>query len=370
MTIADQVPKPSQELARIELRPIGEVSTAELEQHLSNEGLLKLICKKTGDDYPRRRSRIKRELARRKKEERTERRERLEVYAALAIRALKNDGNHRPLSQRAARDDLSSEDTRRLIEGNGFQWINAPSPEPSNIRRSKALYFIPGDLRPVYRWRLEFLQTMDVVAPKIWEELQERAQPILARLRLLAAQEPKPSAPLRRANLENQLRGIVLEWSTKHNLGETWAPALAWQRLSRSAQAWVEGPVTSQPTLDLPMPQWDPSSETEADFLKRAKAQLSAVGAKAFYPANPRDLHRLVCWQVLRESPATIAKSEVRKWKPARKHKLRQSGLSLRSVEREIRRAVQELAERLGLPDRPVSKPGRPRKTPGGQQAP
>jgi hypothetical protein len=163
-----------------------------------------------------------------------------------------------------------------------------------------------------------------------------------------------------------QFEELVQDWSNKHNLGDTWVPRLAGQRLSGEAQAWEQGWVASRaPTPYLPglaelQPlRWDPFSETEGDFLKRMteytetiKRQLSAAGAQSFHKANQRDLRRLVRWHVLQQSPETIAKAEAKSW---------------RVRVQDIRRAVKELAHRLELPDRPVGKSGRPRKTPGGQ---
>jgi hypothetical protein len=102
-----------------------------------------------------------------KTREKAERRGHIEGHLA----ALERSESKPRASQVRALAEISVEDTHRLLEQNECLWIDAPAPAPTSIRRSTALYFIPGDQRPINKWRLEFLQTMDVVAPQIWDEL-------------------------------------------------------------------------------------------------------------------------------------------------------------------------------------------------------
>lgn len=232
-----------------------------------------------------------------------------------------------------------AEGTRRSAE------LFPPVPQPAPARRHRLSPVWRTEANALDHERARFLVTLDRVAPDVWQELIA----------------------------EGVFRDVE-QWAERHHVG-VWVVPYVKDRLRRAASldpskpaTWRASPwkrlgrgrIPELPEAFRAPPIYDPQVISRDVFLRKVELYVERVERAALRTqlaqherARDEDLHRLVRWQVLGQSPETIATSE---------------GLghaALKTRAEDIRTAVTRLAARLGLPPRPRGRPGRPRKIPG-----
>ena len=231
-----------------------------------------------------------------------------------------------------------------------------------NTRKTDRL--LPGSLAQDQEWA-RFLNAIDVIAPHVWLDLKNRAASLFGRKGVF--------------HLERQM---AAEWCARHHLGKGWALELALNRLLltalgyASADRWMQLNEVSAAAQGMAPPTWTTAAtwvaqpgESEASWRERTAAlaaaryqSLRAAGWEAYKPAPEQNLMRLARWQVLTESPETIAKAELGFKGPIRAGTRQARRVATRA--KDIRVIVKQLSRALGLPPRPSGQRGRPPRRP------
>jgi hypothetical protein len=211
-------------------------------------------------------------------------------------------------------------------------------------RQSPAQHVWRSEERSRDRERARFLVLMDEIAPHVWKELVDAGT-----------------------------SRDILAWALRHHLYD-WVVPYARDRIercdtsNRGRRGWLRidrGSVHGIPESGVSSPVWDPATmplqawkRKVAEYQKRVEAAALRAGLQPKGEIEERHLRWFVGWQILGESPETIAKRELGIATVVRAGAREVQRIKTRAED--IRDTVKKLGARLEIPARPRGRAGHP----------